>query len=578
MRIDQHWPGKDCRHSEHITVPRAFIIIGLLIILILASVLRFSGIEWGVPSAPIWRNYFQDEAWALSVVLQMNPARFDFNPHNFVNPSLHFYTMLGALKLAAAFNYLRNYILPMHIDPLGNNESEETLEEYNRMFKVARSLTILEGILTVLLVYLIGANLFSPVIGLIAASLMAVIPAHVYHSHFLVYDQAPVFWLTLALWWLTTDFFKTRKIWWYIICGILIGLAIGVKYTNLFLLLTFYCRQFFIAGDRKKHRITIPIILKEVVFSKISVLVLLTTILTFIISTPYAILSPHEFLFGDRIGWGGVFGARGLFYYMNFPFSLTKPFTVGTWWMLPLPLFIIAAGGYAYQLVRRRKQDLILLSFSIIYYLTLIYHASPHSRHYIPLAPFLAISAALMIWDFPRWLLKLSKPRMMVISAVLFCVPFLYTLDCSYAQVRRMLVKDTRDQSRDWVIRNIALSDTIALASYFPWAYTPAIDLTYKNIVVTGYNYDRLMAARPEYFLITQQEFRDKRQNQESDYIANRFLKNLFAQRDYRIVADFKYPYKGFMFTHRSRFPSFEWDVVSPEIVIFQRIRISSNP
>jgi len=547
------------------------IILTLFLIILLATTLRFSGIDWGIPHPPVWRNYLQDEAWVLYVVLQMVPAKFDFNPHNFVNPSLHFYTMLGALEISAIFSYLKNFHLPIYVNPLGENESFQKLHEYAKMFKVGRILTMLEGTLTILLVFFIGTHLYGSIIGLIAASFMAVVPPHVYHSHFLVYDQATVFWLALAFWWLTTNVFVRRKPLWYIITGILIGFAVGVKYTNVFLFFAFWIKEWCSLKDFKKGRKFNLRELVGLIFSKNSLITIGVSFVTFFITTPYALLSPHEFLIGDARGWGGIFGERGLFFYMNFPPSLTKPFLVGTYHMFRLPLFLVAMIGFILLFIRRKKGEIMLLSFIIPYYLTLIYHASPHARHYIPLAPFLTISAALVVTRAPQPFKKLKNQLKILISVLLFVIPFIFSLNFSAGQVTRMQFKDTRDECREWINREISPADTIGLASFFPWAYTPAIEKSHANLMVTGYNYDRLSYFKPKYFLITQYEFQDLRQNMESQFTAEIFLERLFSQYEYKIVKTFSRQYRGFLFNYSPNFPSMEWDAVSPVIYIFKR-------
>jgi len=479
--------------------------------------------------------------------------------------------MLGALETASLFGYLHDFKLPIRVNPLGLGEPEGKLREYRKMFKVGRILTMLEGTLTVLLVFLIGARLYNPLLGLVAAALMAVVPAHVYHSHFLVYDQTPVFWLTLAFWWLITPVFKRRRYWWFTIAGFFIGLAIGVKYTNLFLMLTFYVKQWYELKREFNFRKFELRALRPIIFSKSSRIVLGAAVLIFLATTPYALLSPHEFLIGDATGWGGIFGARGLFYYMNFPFSITRPFSIGTWQMLPFTFFLLAMAGLVWHFIRRKEPDIMILSFVLIYYLTLIYHASPHSRHYIPLAPFLSISAALVALNLPRMVKKIPLRVANLASVLLVAVPIIHTLDFAFAQVRRMDSQDTRDECREWVDQNITPSDTIGLASFFPWAYTPAIDLTHQNLLDIGYNHDRLMHMRPKYFLITQQEFKDRRLNEESKFVADQFLSRLFKQQSYKIERVFKRPYRGVIFNYHPDFPSFEWDVVSPEIRIYHR-------
>ena len=63
----------------------------LAAILLLAVFVRFYAIEWGVPGADQPRAYHPDERMAPLVLSRMVPAKNNFNPLYFINPSLQYY-------------------------------------------------------------------------------------------------------------------------------------------------------------------------------------------------------------------------------------------------------------------------------------------------------------------------------------------------------------------------------------------------------------------------------------------------------------------------------------------------------
>ncbi|MEO0205842.1 MAG: phospholipid carrier-dependent glycosyltransferase, partial [candidate division WOR-3 bacterium] len=163
-----------------------------LLIIILASYLRFSGFEWAVPEKPYYRAGYQDESFVINLILQMDPE--DLNLHYFINPSFHYYTLVIAMKMAHLLGYVKTFAQPVMTNLQGQPVEKIILDDYHKLYVIGRIITMIEGILTVLLVYLIGLKLYDKKTGLIASFIFAILPTHVFQSHFFVVDSPAVFW------------------------------------------------------------------------------------------------------------------------------------------------------------------------------------------------------------------------------------------------------------------------------------------------------------------------------------------------------------------------------------------------
>jgi hypothetical protein len=531
----------------------------LITVIVLGGILRFSGFEWGIPREPYWRNHYQDEAFVLGLLFKMGPD--NLNPHYFINPTFHYYTLLAAVKAATIFGYIKPFSIPVATNRLGQPAGAVSLADYGRMYRVGRLLTVLESIILIYLVFLIGCNLYNRKTGLIAAALTAVVPAAVFQSHFLVVDAPAVFWFVLAFWFLTIRVEPAALRRWSVFCGIFIGLAVGTKYTNILLVPPFLYRLY------QLNAAPGPFLKK--MFSRYFFYAGLTALGLFFFTTPYALLSFREFLQGDAQGFGGIFGSRGLFYYNAYPLNILTPFSLATLQSLQLPLAVAALAGIIFLCLKRRPGDLMLLLFILPFYVMLIDHASPHLRHVLPVLPFLMIGVAAATDGFmTRTKVKLLKAVVMVLLVGVY----VYTLLFSLAVMGRMTKVDTRIECAEWVKANIPADATVGLASYFPWNYTPPVEnaLNPEKIAITGYSYDNVLAHKCEYFIITEYEYREFAYAREGKYAARKFVNDLFSQRDYQIIKEFKKDFSVFGIKFNPHFPNLDWNPVNPRIYVFR--------
>ena len=518
--------------------------------------LRFYGLEWGIPKAPYWCNHYQDEAFVLALLLKMEPS--DLNPHYYINPTFHYYSLLFSLKIASFFKYIKPFSSPIKLNNLGQPVEDITMDDYSRMYRVGRFLVIIESTLLVFLVFLIGRNLYHEKIGIIAAAFTAIVPALVYQSHFLVVDAPGVFWLILALFYLTTQVNSKGLKQWYIISGILIGIAIGTKYTNILFILPLFYKIYLL--NKEKNTIFIKKIFNDKTFITLGI-----AIIVFFLTTPHAIFSFREFLYGDAHGFGGIFGRRGLLYYNAYPTNILTPFVLTTYNSLRLPLTIFAFISLFYLFYRKSISDRFLLFLIVPFYLMMIYHASPHLRHILPVLPFLMIAQARMFYD----LITINRRKFIrIIAIILLTFTFCYTLLFSLSLVKRMTPIDTRIECTEWIKRRTTKDTVISLARYFPWNPPLPIEKLPAKFYVVDYNYRSLLSQKPDYFIMTEYEFRDFSYTPASESTCKDFVRRIFSEEHFKITKVFRKDFEILGITFSPKYPNMDWNPVNPEVYV----------
>jgi Dolichyl-phosphate-mannose-protein mannosyltransferase len=532
-------------------------LVTALLVLVLAAGLglRLVGIGWGVPREPHFRNYFQDERFVLGLLFRMNPARLDLDPHYYINPTLHYHTLLRTLQAATLLGL--ELKLPVNEDSHFKPSAMQG-ETYTALFLIGRLLTVVESLLTILLLFFIGRRLYDEKAGLFAAAMMAVNYACMYQAHFLTTDAPAQFWLVLALCLIVRLRDEPGRRLWQVLAPVGIGLAIGAKYTNLLVLIPYgYVLLTSAAGgDRRLGRAVTGILLVTAAF---------------LVTTPYALLSLPRFLHGDSEGFGGIFGARGLFYYNNFPASLTEPFAATT--LTALGIFGTAAFALALiaALARRSRSDVLLLTFIVPFYILAMLKSSPMLRHILPVLPFVFLLIAGTLTAEHNRIARqfgLCPKVRSALAVVLVVVVLLSWAVFSLAAVLRMGRVDTRVQSEHWVRQNVT-TERILLPTYFPFRYTPAIDS--YNIVGVNYNPAGIEDLQPEYIMMTEPEYRVYGRVDGLAKEKTAFASAVWSSPNYEFLLRFAEPFRLDGITFHPSFPTEDWNFVSPEILVFHR-------
>jgi hypothetical protein len=154
--------------------------VALVGILALALGLRVWGLRFGLP-------YFEHpDEWAVADEALRMLRTGEYTPFSYTYPTLYVYMQVGV----AAFHFLWGagaglYRTPADIDPV-------------RFYVWARGLTALLGTGAVALTFLAGRSLYGRTVGLLAAALIAVMPAVAGDAHYVTTDTPAMFFTLLA--------------------------------------------------------------------------------------------------------------------------------------------------------------------------------------------------------------------------------------------------------------------------------------------------------------------------------------------------------------------------------------------
>src|SRR3569833_28579 len=398
--------SKEATGSDTPTSTRPTSLLPLLAVLLIALGLRLWGINWGLPNAQHYFSYHPDENAVLFYAMSgINVFAGKLLPGFYNYGSLQLYL----INLSNTFAYLVGgvgKIVPTAID-FQHDDS------WGRMLLIGRLLAVAMGTWTVGLTYAVGRRLWSthasegaharlPATraGIIAALLLAVMPLHAQHSHWLVVDVPTTFWIMLSIYWSTrlTELYGTvdslsgwQRIKPAVFAGIAAGLACATKYNAVLVLLTVLLaalpiRRGEAALPSKQQRLTW------------AVAALLSCGIAFLIGCPGSILDSKQFIHDV------AFEAKHVWAQADEPFQQTGSgfvFHAATNlnYGMGLPLLLIALASLVYAAVRRQRQDGLLAVFAVPYYALIGFAVVRYARYAFPLLTILALWTVRMLVD-----------------------------------------------------------------------------------------------------------------------------------------------------------------------------------
>ena len=406
----------------------------------LALGIRLYGIGFGAPFV-----YHADEPSIVGNAIRM-VATGDLHPHYFKKPSLLIYVNAVVVHLVHS---LTDTPLPEDF-----SEGVRTVARSPVFFPYyywGRVTTALLGVLSILLVYVIGRRLHTPTAGLWAAFFLCISPLHARHSHFAQVDVPVTFMCLLSLLF-TIRAFRESKLKDWTLAGLFAGLAASTKYPQGLIVLP--CVLALLFHPSRDKRWSRSFWLGSAGIGAIS-------LVGFVMGTPYAALDFFEFFEkGLAHEWNhystGHDGAEGK---ANWWWYLQRLFHIG----LGPPVAAVALIGLGYSLIRPSHQTLIVLSFPLAYFLFVSSFPVRFSRQMMPVLPFAAIWAGAACDAFIRWLTVRSSQRqkgmrttfrrfMAAPIAVLIGIfPLHQTIEFGH----RRTLPDTRTAAFHWVRDNI---------------------------------------------------------------------------------------------------------------------------
>ena len=414
---------------------------GIVAIVLLASVLRMSGLDFGLP-AP----YHPDELKKAGVIVSMQ-ERESLNPQYFLHPSMLLYASYGVYSVVIS-----------HIS---------SLDVESGIILAGRSVSALAGIISVVLLVLIGTKLHSRRLGLFAGALLAVFPLHVTCSRYLKEDSLLVCFLLLAFYF-TLRAAESRKFLDFVLSASAVGLAAGTKYSGVLGV------GLLLSAPWITSRSFVP---TWKLFPKIIFALLIFVPLGFLLCTPYAVLDTSSFFKGIAfetehmlIGHGGEIDAWSQYWMYHLRRSLMPGVQV-----FPLLLFLLAVGV---AIGTRNVLWLVVAASALGFYLPAEWvkakPAPQPERYVLPCLPFIALLASWLVLQLPE------RSTRILVAVLLLAFP-------AYASFRLALElkHDTREQMASWMREELPEDSHLAVDGGF---YSPAFlekDFQVKHLHVS---------------------------------------------------------------------------------------------
>ncbi|MCK4932973.1 MAG: glycosyltransferase family 39 protein, partial [Candidatus Aminicenantes bacterium] len=430
------------------------VILALIIVLAIAT--RVAGISFGLPNL-----YHVDEARFAKISITYFAG--DLNPHFFHVPSLHTYAVAGLWGVY----YIGGKITGKFTS--GAHFMEAFEENATPHVILARLLSVLLGVGTILIVFYLGKRMYNPRVGVLASLFLVFSPVHNKISHYMVPDVPMVFFLMLSFLCIWFIYVKGDTKF-YIFAGLFAGLATATKYGGQLLFLPLFVAHLFYVLDNKRS-------IKEIFFSHKLLLSVGFYLGGFLAGCPYSVLDFAKFW--NDFKWQ----SQHLLQAGHYGSSTAQPA-----WLFYLRYGMaenigkfsqyLVYGGVLLGLVRRKRKDLILIVFPLVLFLLVGSWKSMAARYLLPLTPFLVLIAAFFLdalmtkisallrkenSQFPARILQSRYLNWAVVALVLIpSVVKVARLDYLLTQ------KDTRTLAKEWINRNLPKGSTLALESYGP--------------------------------------------------------------------------------------------------------------
>jgi len=496
--------------AEKVKQPRrALEVLAVAVVLAAAAFLRDANLRWGLPNAQHYFSYHPDEIFLL--LPSFGFAAGDWNPGFFNYGTLYIYLvgipalLLGLVPGRASF--------PEHLAPL---------------YLLARTITMVLGVATVLLLYL-ALRRRGRFTAWLSALLLALCPLHLVTSAYATVDVPSTFWITLAfLLALRAADQPSPK--WGALVGLAVGLAAATKYN---------------AGLFLVPALLAPVIVPPRAWRQgYAACVVGGAALGFVIGCPFFWTGEflRDFLFEvqhARVGGTLAFvdTGNGWWYHL----SRGLPFALGYPLLAAFLLGLIAA-------LRRPTRASTLALFSIFLYLLVIgFSKERFIRYLVPITPFLCLVSAQGLALLPR----LSRRRWpKAIAVTLACALIAASFACAFTMDLVRGIRDPRDSAmaalEERARRPGVLRVGLVAAPWFchppvsPYNAGPFSRRFFSEwnrergdpVAITGWDAQSLRDQRPDVFFLSDLESMDRIRLRDPDAVAFvEALDSIYKQR-----------------------------------------------
>ena len=420
-----------------------------------------------------------------------------------------------------------------------------------------RSVSALFGTATVAVLYVLVRRVAPSGPGpLLGAALLAVMPLHVWDSHFAVTDVTLTFWMTASV---TAAVCAYQRPHWsrFVFASALAGVATGTKFNGAFATVAIALAAVVALWER---RVRVAQLLS---WGCLGVVAALAAVF---LASPHVFLKwratwaafQHEMYRVRIIDYGFNLWAPGWQYkpYV-YQFGVAFPFSFG------VALYAALLGGLIYCAVRWRRVLVVPFGYAAFYLGIMGSWDFVPIRYYLPFEPVLLIAPSLAVAA------GLTAPAAAVRrwTGMALAVVLAYTVAFTVSTTARF-TDDTRLQAERWLEQRTAEGHdvlTVGAEWYLP---TPRGALV-VNLPVYGVMPSVVNERRPDYVVLTSLHYaRSYRQRDDNVALWNTLRRGVLP---YRLARRFRAEYLNWRF-YTKLDPMFEGYFISPTIEVYQRV------
>ncbi|MDP6038245.1 MAG: glycosyltransferase family 39 protein, partial [Candidatus Latescibacteria bacterium] len=410
--------------------------IGWVPPVIVGGVLRCWSLWFGLPN-----RFRPDEDMVVLPALGMVGG--DLDPHDYTYPTLYKYLLVLVFRICMALGVgAEGYASAWQYAAYG------FFVDSTFFFQVARAVTAILGIVTILAVYRIGCDAYNRWVGGVSAWLLAVSVLHVRDSHFGVTDVTSVAFLILGMVFIVR-IAQQGNLRDYVWAGLLVGLGASTKYGSVLGLVPLG-----VAHLVQKPK-CVPL-MSRWIWGRSAWISVGICVLTFVVTSPHIVLNAEGFV-------------RDFGFQMRHVYEYGHAADLGPGWLyhpqvtlnygLGLLVLLFTVGGFVLACLQRGKADWVLLSLFVVFFVVTGRGRTVFFRYVLPLLPLCCLFAGVAL-DRLRQLSQGQYANVVGIALVALCV-----VQPLWASVRLDIMlgrEDTRALAREWVEKEIPEGQIIA--------------------------------------------------------------------------------------------------------------------
>jgi hypothetical protein len=406
-------------------------------ILLLALLLRLWGIRWGLPNIDHYWSYHPDESTVVSLARNINPLAGQFDTQYYNYGAWHPICLSVIIAFASVFGFCAPSA------QMGIPSGSE--------FLVARLYTVLLGVLTCGLLAGIGRRFYSPLAGWLAALLYAITPLAVQHGHWATVDVPATFWVVVSLFFVSktvTGEGKKPSVF-LLLAGLFAGYAAATKYNAGVVLLAAVAAGIMQRGPLAPNNGGRLMVVGAVLLAGVG----------FVLGCPGVLTNTPKFLEGFLFEANHAKEGSGDIFIQTLP-AFLHHLVISLPWAAGWPLAILAIVGTGAAFRRKKREDWILLSFFVPYFILIGIAQIKFTRYLFPIFPIFFLFAGSFIAS-----LKQTKIQWGV--GVLVSV---WALTMSLGFDQAMAGTDPRDKAKLAITPSSPISFPTG-----PWYYHPPL-------------------------------------------------------------------------------------------------------